>query len=347
MKSLRISGGWLTVNRFCNFKCGWCYAKGTRYRPRDDMSWKLARNLVDLMAAIGIQNVILIGGETLFWPHLFDLAEYIAHLEMESTVVTNGWLLGSESFRARLATSKIRQVNISLKGASREQYITLTGVDCFERVCDGIYQTSQITDMSINASVVLSKALLGKMPEVATVAAESGAGHLLITHCGPSIYPSEGYDDTYMPEPTEFVADLVSSYREVNSTMRGSFTIEMGVPRCLWPEEDLRFLEGGHHLSYSCHFKKRGGLIFDGQGRVLPCNHLHGYPLGSFEKDFTDLGSFIEFWNKPEWEDFYAKMISYPSTKCVRCDSFVDCGGGCPLLWLVRNPREVIEKGGI
>ena len=25
----RIRGGWLTVNRACNLRCGWCYQKDT------------------------------------------------------------------------------------------------------------------------------------------------------------------------------------------------------------------------------------------------------------------------------------------------------------------------------
>jgi len=61
MASVRISGGWLTVNRFCNFRCSWCYAKETQFRPEDDMSFDLACELVNLMTSLGVRNTILIG----------------------------------------------------------------------------------------------------------------------------------------------------------------------------------------------------------------------------------------------------------------------------------------------
>ena len=87
-----IYGGWLTVNRYCNFRCRWCYATGTAFKAEDNMPFSMAKSLIDLMHELGVSNVVLIGGETLFWRHLFESATYLKSLGMTSAVVTNGWL---------------------------------------------------------------------------------------------------------------------------------------------------------------------------------------------------------------------------------------------------------------
>lgn len=41
--NLNLTGMWLTVNRFCNFRCPWCYAKSTKYNKNGDMPLELAK----------------------------------------------------------------------------------------------------------------------------------------------------------------------------------------------------------------------------------------------------------------------------------------------------------------
>jgi len=183
------------------------------------------------------------------------------------------------------------------------------------------------------------------MVEIATVAANCDAAHLGFAMCGP-IINSGGCDDSFMPEPHEFVRALAADYATISQIMEGKFSIEMGAPSCIWPEDVLTSLEEGDHLSYGCHFKRRSGLIFDPEGKVLTCNHLYDHPMGQFGEDFWDRDSFAEFWKRPEADKFYNKMLAYPAQKCVDCEAFVKCGGGCPLLWLVREPIGILEKGG-
>ena len=43
-----MEGSWLNLNRACNLRCKWCYASGTGFSSKDDMSLKLAKELIDL-----------------------------------------------------------------------------------------------------------------------------------------------------------------------------------------------------------------------------------------------------------------------------------------------------------
>ncbi len=344
MEGLGIYGGWLTVNRFCNFRCGWCYAKGTKFKSEDSMSVELAKNLINLMHTIGVHNVILIGGETLFWPHLFSIATYIKSLGMTSAVVTNGWLLGFEKFRKKVETSDITSLSISLKAGNRHQYEKLTGFDGFEKVVDGLREVSKWKNIRVETTTVVNTEVLRNIDEIAKLAFDNGAESFNISMCGPVI--SDGvFDNRFVPEPKDVVNTFLSKYELLHSLSKGKFSIEAALPTCLWPKEFLHKLEENDQISYGCHFKTRSGVIFDRLGRIIPCNQLFDYPMGQYGEDFTDLASFSEVWNSPQLNAFYDKMLEYPAIACVKCGEFDKCGGGCPLNWFVRDPETVIEKG--
>lgn len=202
MAELGIHGGWLTVNRFCNFRCLWCYATGSAFKPEDNMSLPMAKSLVDLMHALGVSNVVLIGGETLFWRHLFTLATYIRSLGMTSSVVTNGWLLGFEGFRNKVERSDIDYLNVSVKAATRKQYIELTGFDGFDRVVEGMRKASAWQHIGVEGSTVITTAVLHNIDRIVSLAFENGLSSVNISVCGPSIVGST-FDTSYMPEPIE------------------------------------------------------------------------------------------------------------------------------------------------
>jgi radical SAM protein with 4Fe4S-binding SPASM domain len=344
MSELGIFGGWLTVNRFCNFRCGWCYAAGTKFKSTDNMPWSMAKNLIDLMYAIGVHNVILIGGETLFWPHLFTAVSYLKSLGMSSTVVTNGWLLGFKKFRDRVQTSDISELSISLKAGNRQQYLELTGFDGFEKVFEGLREVSQWDHMQVETSMVINKPVLSNFEEIADVAFSNGAKALSISMCGPSISNGD-FDSRFMPEPMAIVSAVIEKYELLNTLSNGHFSIEGTLPACLWPKDFLEKLEQKGQISYGCHFKTRTGVIFDRWGNIIHCNHLFDYPMGQFGVDFNDVDSFASLWNNLIVNDFYDIMLAYPANACIVCNAFDKCGGGCPLNWFVRDPELVIPKG--
>lgn len=340
-----IRGGWLTVNRYCNFRCRWCYATGTAFKAEDSMPFPMAKSLIDLMHELGVVNVVLIGGETLFWKHLFETATYIKSLGMTSAVVTNGWLLGNERFREKVGLSDITSLNISLKGGNRRQYAELTGFDGFDQVVDGIKQVSKWKHIGIGVSTVVSDATLGNIDELAQVAFDNGVPMMGYTLCGPTIADGD-FNSQYMPNLQAVVQAFVEKYDVINAISGGNFSLDAAMPTCLYPPDFLRVLESRGQISYGCQFKSRSGVLFDRWGKVIPCNHLFDYPIGQYGVDFTDRASFQAMWERPELDAFYGKMLAYPARACVSCTAFNKCGGGCPLNWFVREPETTILTGG-
>ncbi|NMB69710.1 radical SAM protein [candidate division WWE3 bacterium] len=343
---VRINGAWLTVNRACNFRCPWCYALGSKFKPEDNMSFEEACVLIDFIHSLGVKNIILIGGETLFWKHLFETATYIKSLGMGSTVVTNGWLLGNPRFREKVATSDITGIGISLKAGNREQNMRLTKYDGFDRVQAGIRATKDWKHIRVETSTVMTTETLGNIDEIVRVAFENGSPYINIQMCGPVVAGGK-VDGQYMPDPFEIVRVITEKYEVINAITGGNFSLEQQLPSCIWPPDFLAMLEERKQAYHGCHFRTRSGILFDRYGQVIACNHLYDYPLGKFGVDFTDVESFQQFWMQAPLVAFYDKMLSYPSKSCVTCQTFGVCGGGCPLQWLVREPKNVIPmKGG-
>lgn len=344
--NVHIGGAWLTVNRACNFRCPWCYATGTFFKQEDNMGLDEAKRLISFIHTLGVKDIILIGGETLFWPHLFKIASFIKSFGMGSTVVTNGWLLGNDRFRDRVSQSDITALGVSLKAGNRQQNLKLTQFDGWGQVLKGLRETSDWKHICVETSTVINTETLYNIDEIVRVAFENGTHRISLQMCGPMIGES-GIDGQYMPDAREIVRVFTEKYGYMNEVSGGKFGIEQGLPACLWPEDFLSLLEERGQVYHGCHFRTRSGLLFDRYGRVIACNHLYDYPMGQFGVDFNDVESFERFWVKPDLVAFYDKMLSYPAGRCVKCATFDICGGGCPLQWFVRDPEAVIPvKGG-
>ena len=343
MCDLGIYGGWLTVNRFCNMRCAWCYAAGAAFKPEDNMPLDMAYRLVDLMHAVGIKNIVLIGGETLFWPHLFEIASYIKSLGMTSTVATNGWLLGFKRFRDRIEKSDISSIGISLKAGNRQQYIELAGYDGYNKVMEGLHEVGRWEHIRVETSMVLTTGVMGNFTEVVKTAFENSGSFINIQMCEPGISNGQ-FDGRFMPNAREVARATIANYNAVNAITDGRFSLELMLPACLWPAEFLRTLEERGQVSYGCHFKTRSGLVFDRWGQLLACNHLYDYPLGQYGVDFVDRNSFAAHWNKSELTAFYDRMLEFPAKACIQCLQYNKCGGGCPLQWFVRDPEATIPS---
>src|SRR3954452_5190527 len=90
IKSLRVS-----VTDKCNFRCRYCMpAEGLEWLPRDEvLSYEEIARLVKIMAAVGVDEVRLTGGEPLVRRDLPALVEMLSPLVDDLSLTTNGVLL--------------------------------------------------------------------------------------------------------------------------------------------------------------------------------------------------------------------------------------------------------------
>jgi radical SAM protein with 4Fe4S-binding SPASM domain len=118
----------------------------------------------------------------------------------------------------------------------------------------------------------------------------------------------------------------------------------MSVPFCLFPEGFIAELESKSQMISGCHVFSRNGLIFNSEGGVLLCNCLHHIPIGFYGDDFSDVGTFQNWWNRKDVVGVNKRLLAYPSQNCEYCGWYNHCGGGCCLQWFSFNPQEVLLK---
>jgi len=143
---------------------------------------------------------------------------------------------------------------------------------------------------------------------------------------------------------------VVGNYAKIVDITGGRLSLVLSTPFCVWPRD---FIQNGiAHKRIGvggCQFQNRSGVVFDTDGTVILCNSMFECSVGRFGVTFHDRASFFEMMNGRVVDRIYKHVGSYPSEKCVRCDFFQECRGGCPLMWTVYNPDKIVhsmKKGG-
>jgi GTP 3',8-cyclase len=144
IKSLRVS-----VTDKCNFRCRYCMpAEGLEWLPRDEvLSFEEIARLVRVMAAMGLTEVRLTGGEPLVRrdvPELVRLLAVVPGLE-DLSLTTNGVLL--DRLARPLVEAGLRRVNVSLDSLSHVRFAEITRRDALDRVLAGLAEAERYPEL--------------------------------------------------------------------------------------------------------------------------------------------------------------------------------------------------------
>ena len=140
IKSLRVS-----VTDKCNFRCRYCMpAEGLEWLGRDEvLSFEEMARLVRVLAAIGVDEVRLTGGEPLVRRDLPVLVGMLAGTPgvRDLSLTTNGVLL--DRFAEPLVEAGLRRLNVSLDSLSHVRFAEITRRDALDRVLAGLAEAER------------------------------------------------------------------------------------------------------------------------------------------------------------------------------------------------------------
>jgi cyclic pyranopterin phosphate synthase len=135
IRSVRIS-----VTDRCNFRCRYCMpAEGLPWLPKPEiLSFEEIHRLVRVMAAMGVSDVRLTGGEPLVRRDLPKLVRMLAGTAGvdDLSLTTNGVLL--DRLAAPLVAAGLRRINVSLDSLSHTRFAEITRRDALDRVLAGL-----------------------------------------------------------------------------------------------------------------------------------------------------------------------------------------------------------------
>jgi len=144
IRSLRVS-----VTDKCNFRCRYCMpAEGLEWLGREEiLSFEEIQRLVGLLAAMGVDEVRLTGGEPLVRRDLPVLVEMLAGIEgvRDLSLTTNGVLL--DRLAGALVAAGLRRLNVSLDSLSHVRFAEITRRDALDRVLTGLEEAERYPEL--------------------------------------------------------------------------------------------------------------------------------------------------------------------------------------------------------
>ena len=130
----------ISVTDRCNFRCQYCMpAEGLPWLERSALlSYEEIERLVRLLAAMGVHDVRLTGGEPLVRKELWRLVERLAVIpDVEDlSLTTNGYLLTRQV--DQLVAAGLKRINVSLDSLAPDRFFQLTRRDSLAQVLEGL-----------------------------------------------------------------------------------------------------------------------------------------------------------------------------------------------------------------
>ena len=130
----------ISVTDRCNFRCQYCMpAEGLPWLDRSALlSYEEIERLVRLLAAMGVHDVRLTGGEPLVRKELWRLVERLAVIpDVEDlSLTTNGYLLTRQV--DQLVAAGLKRINVSLDSLAPDRFFQLTRRDSLAQVLEGL-----------------------------------------------------------------------------------------------------------------------------------------------------------------------------------------------------------------
>lgn len=338
-----ITGGWITLNRGCNMRCGHCYQQDTEFDPKRNTSLDLIQKEIKFFRDSGARSVVLIGGEPTVYPHLVSVVKDLVSVNIVPILVTNARELSKKVKIAELVEAGLRNITVSIKAESEMGYQEVTGTkNSLEKVVLAIKNIQEYDQIAMGISVTIEEYFVAHLDDYVTFLLNLGVPHINFD-LGSPILKATGVDVSKIPDP--FI--LAYSVEKVHGLMKDSgqsYSFYMTIPLCILDKDVKTELVRSKRITTSCHVPKGSGVIFSEDGDVLPCNHFTDMSYGKIGKDFSTTEEFSVFWNSEDTQQFRKEFNSFPHVNCSTCADWAVCGGGCKIKWMHYNPKDYIGK---
>jgi len=145
----RIESVRISVTDKCNFRCTYCMpAEGLIWLKRDEvLSFEEIERLTRVLAAMGVSEVRLTGGEPLIRRDLPELVRMLAAIPGvdDLSLTTNGILL--DRLAGPLVEAGLRRLNVSLDSLNHTRFAEITRRDALDRVLAGLEEAERYPEL--------------------------------------------------------------------------------------------------------------------------------------------------------------------------------------------------------
>ena len=337
-----VKTGWLTITRKCNNACDWCYTKNKL--NCQSMKYNDAIFCVDRLNEMGVNRIVLIGGEPTLYSNFVDLINYISSKGIKVSVATNGRKLADKNFTKQVVDAGVNSINISLKGISEEEYKKYTHSFGLEEAIIGYKNLQRLNFKNVSLSYVIVDDDKEKFDKLVSLLEKNRLKNVLFQFVKPVLELKDNDDILDIKKMGNFISYI---YNKMKKT-RLNYCLEVSFPLCSIESDVLQNMINENRIITCCHVPSGKGVIFDTDFKALPCNHFAEYPYSEEKIGLKSAKEICDFLDSDVCNKLRATARSYPSKKCMTCNIWNICGGGCFTRWFYQKPDEIIDclKGG-
>lgn len=329
----------------CNNRCVWCYADYYRREKLPLMDFSLAKSAIKLLSDLGMDRVILIGGEPTTYPHIFELINMISQNKLKPRMVTNGRRLSNIEFVRKLKQAGIGRIAISIQGADPVLHNKTSGAkDAFSETIQGIKNCIQ-ENIQVQTSTVIGDEDIEKYKRLMDMLCNLGVKHISLNSCVPTLKSDNSYEGLLRPiKQAQLIEELYRYGKKPEIKLYFVFRL----PLCLITQDMREEMVKENILINECNVYEGDAFALNPDGTILPCSHWMGYPLMNIIKnkktnEVISSKDFIKIWNSKKPLRLRKAIWRYRSEKCIGCKYWGKyCSAGCPLFWYKFNPEEEI-----
>src|SRR3989339_45274 len=115
----------LELTTRCNHACNHCYVDKNQGIDLSFAQWKI---ILEKLREAGTLYIVFLGGEALLHPDFFNILEYAHQLSFHTSVISNGYLIGSLDYAKKLESAGLDNITLSLYSTKEKTHDELTGV---------------------------------------------------------------------------------------------------------------------------------------------------------------------------------------------------------------------------
>jgi radical SAM protein with 4Fe4S-binding SPASM domain len=337
---------WETT-KACNLSCKHCRAVPQRSLGPDELGTRQAFDLIDEIGKVSKPVMVLSGGEPLFRPDIFEIADYGVHSGFRMAMATNGTLIDAR-YAAKIADVGISRVAISLDGALPETHDRFRNMEgSHAKALNGI-RLLRDEGVSVQINSTIAKHNVDELPRMLDLALSLGADalHLFMlvpVGCGLEIAPAQmlpadeyervlhWFDEQARTCPIDLKATCAPHYYRIRAqrleeARRNGDATESFIAPGTRAKAAPTLLHGGgghgQHLSAMTRGCLAGTSVcfISNVGKVYPCGYL---PVSAGD---TLTEPFSEIWNASSIFQQLRDADAYEG-KCGVCRYEAICGG--------------------
>ncbi|HEY1731863.1 MAG TPA: radical SAM protein [Terriglobales bacterium] len=165
------------VTKGCNLRCIHCRATATELMSPADLPTDKALNIISQIAEFSNPILVLSGGEPLYRPDIFQLAEYATSRGIRTALATNGTLV-TKDVAEKIKNAGIKRVSISLDGSDSTTHDSFRGIPgAFDAAIYGMRNLQQY-GVSVQINTTIARHNAHQLPDVLDLARRLGADAL-------------------------------------------------------------------------------------------------------------------------------------------------------------------------